>query len=146
MFRFRLQQVLNLREQRETEIATQLARALNAEQDAKEQLDDLQTTRFASAALAADNSQGRSIGELTNLAFIMEQLDEQIATATEAVHVASEAVNNVKDALTVAFQDRRVLDRLRERHEESYRVSEEQQNRRTMDDIALSRYALGETE
>jgi flagellar FliJ protein len=146
MFRFRLQQVLNLREQRQTEIATQLARALSVEQDAKEQLDDLQTTRLASAALAAENGQGRSIGELTNLAFIMEQLDEQIATATDAVYAASEAVTNVKNALTVAFQNRRVLDRLRERHEEDYRASEEQQDRRTMDDIALSRYALGDAE
>jgi len=46
----------------------------------------------------------------------------------------------VQEALTAAFKDRRVLDRLRERHEETYRATAEQTDRRAMDDIALSRF------
>jgi flagellar export protein FliJ len=51
----------------------------------------------------------------------------------------------VKDALTTAFQDRRVLDRLRERHQETYRADTEQTDRRTMDDIALNRFTQADT-
>ena len=58
---------------------------------------------------------------------------------------AEEAVTHVKEALTVAHQDRRVLDRLRERHAEDHRASEEQLDRRTMDDIALTRYTHNDT-
>ncbi|HEY8310511.1 MAG TPA: flagellar FliJ family protein, partial [Gemmatimonadaceae bacterium] len=78
--------------------------------------------------------------ELTNLAFILQQLDGQISSANQVVSAANEAVSEVQEALTTAFKNRRVLDRLRERHEETYRVTSEQTDRRAMDDIALSRF------
>lgn len=139
MFRFRLQQVLDLREQQERHLATQLAAALTAEQAAKEALDGLRAERDASSEHPQDGK-SHSVGELTNLAFIMQQLDRQISDANEIVSAANDSVSQVKQALTTAFKDRRVLDRLRERHEETYRVTAEQTDRRAMDDIALSRF------
>ncbi|SRR5665213_1319085 len=139
MFRFRLQQVLDIREEQERHLATQLAAALGAEQAAKDALDGLRAEREAGAEGAQDG-QSHSVGELTNLAFIMQQLDGQITDANDIVSAANNSVSQVKEALTAAFKDRRVLDRLRERHEETYRVTAEQTDRRAMDDIALSRF------
>lgn len=139
MFRFRLQQVLDLRASQERDLATQLAAALGAEHTAKEQLDGLRAERDAGAERAQDG-RAHSVGELTNLAFIMQQLDDQIIDAHSIVSAANSSVSQVKEALTAAFRDRRVLDRLRERHEETYRVVAENADRRTMDDIALSRF------
>lgn len=140
MFRFRLQQVLDLREKQERELASQLANALGAERDAQAVLEDLRAVRTAGAE-GAVNGPPRSVGELTNLAFILTQMDGQIANASDAVAAAGETVAQMKTALTAAFQDRRVLDRLRERQAESHRTTEGQIDQRAMDDIALSRYA-----
>jgi flagellar biosynthesis chaperone FliJ len=41
---------------------------------------------------------------------------------------------------TVAFRDRKVLDRLREREMDDWRAGEVQADRRLMDDIALARF------
>lgn len=139
MFRFRLQQVLDLREEQERHLATQLATALGAEQAAKEALGELQAKRDAGASGMQDGAP-HSVGELTTLAFILQRMDGQITDAHEVVSAANESVSQVKEALTAAFKDRRVLDRLRERHEESYRVTAEQTDRRAMDEIALSRF------
>ncbi|MEO7218710.1 MAG: flagellar export protein FliJ [Gemmatimonadaceae bacterium] len=139
MFRFRLQQVLDLREEQERHLASQLATAMGAEQAAKAALDGLRAERAAGAEPPFDG-QSRSVGELTNVAFIMQQLDGQIANASEIVNAANDSVAQVQEAFTAAFKDRRVLDRLRERHEEDYRVTAEQTDRRAMDDIALSRF------
>lgn len=139
MFRFRLQQVLDLREKQERHLATQLAAALTAERAAKEALDCLRAERDAGAE-SPQNGNSHSVGELTNLAFILQQLDGQITDANDIVSAANDSVSQVKEALTTAFKDRRVLDRLRERHEETYRVTAEQTDRRAMDDIALSRF------
>ncbi len=140
MFRFRLQQVLELREDHERQLATQLVEALGSERSAQETLDDLRAIRNAGIDLPTLGAP-RSVGELSNGAFLMGALDGQILNAAEAVDSAGDAVSQVKQALTGALQDRRVLDKLRNRHEESHRLIEEQTDRRTMDDIALSRYA-----
>jgi flagellar FliJ protein len=139
MFRFRLQQVLDLRETQERHLATQLAAALTAEQAAREALDSLQAERDAGAE-GARQSRSHSVGELTNVAFILQQLDGQITDASDTVSAANDSVSQVKEAFTAAFKDRRILDRLRERHEQTYRVTAEQTDRRAMDDIALSRF------
>lgn len=138
MFRFRLQQVLDLREKQERELASQLANALGAERDAQATLEDLRAVRIAGAEGAVNRA--HSVGELTNLAFILAQMDGQIANASDAVAAAGETVAQMKTALTAAFQDRRVLDRLRERQAESHRTTEGQIDQRAMDDIALTRY------
>jgi len=145
MFRFRLQQVLDLREKQERSLASQLAAAMHAERAAKETLDGLCAERQAGAE-GVSSGQSRSVGELANVAFIMQQLDGQIANANDMVNAANDSVSQVKEAFTAAFKDRRVLDRLRERHEETYRVTAEQTDRRTMDDIALSRFVHNENE
>jgi flagellar FliJ protein len=145
MFRFRLQQVLDLREKQERNLAGQLATAMSAERAAKETLDGLCAERQASSA-GVMSGQSRSVGELANVAFIMQQLDGQIENANDLVTAANDSVSQVKEAFTAAFKDRRVLDRLRERHEETYRVTAEQTDRRTMDDIALSRFVHNENE
>lgn len=139
MFRFRLQQVLDLREKHERQLATQLVQAIGHERYAQTTLDDLRAIRDAGIDLPVPGA-ARSIGELSNMVFLQGALDGQIATATDAVDVAGNAVLEVKEALTGALQDRRVLDKLRDRHEVTHRTSEEQLDRRAMDDIALSRH------
>lgn len=145
MFRFRLQQVLDLREQAERVLASQLVQALDVERSAQAQLEGLQVARRVSGEQASGAGRMRSVGELSNLAFVLQQLDGQIESAADTVNAAGEAVTHAKEALTVAHQDRRVLDRLRERHAEDHRISEEQLDRRTMDDIALTRYTHHDT-
>lgn len=142
MFRFRLQQVLEVREQHEQKMATELAVARSDERSAQCTLDDLCAIREAGIDLFSPGS-ARPVGELANIALLRGLLDGQIANAADVVSAAGSVVLEAQEALTGALQDRRVLDRLRDRHEAIHRRTEEQTDRRTMDDIALSRYTQG---
>lgn len=144
MFRFRLQQVLELRERREREVATALAEARGAREEAQTRLAELRAMRETSAN-GARTTAARPVGELAQMALLLTQLDDHIESAHEAVTAADETVAHVQEALTVALQDRRVLDRLRERHEATHRAESDQRDRRTMDDIALGRYTRNGT-
>lgn len=141
MFKFRLQRLLDLRTAHERAKSVEMVRA-DAECDA---------TRATLASLEAVRDDGRTkllapaggegtVGQLRNLAFVVEQLDRQVASAATAVTAAESAAAIVRQDLSTAHVERRVLDRLRDRHVAGWREAESQADRQTMDGIALTRF------
>src|SRR5687767_2150898 len=130
MFRFRLQRVLELRERKERDAATALVTAREQLERAREEEERLAAARDALAAQALSHggasageapSGGASVGALRTLHFLLGRLDERVASAASETTTAEHAAAQRHDELRAAFRDRRTLDRLRERHEESWR-------------------------
>lgn len=141
MFNFRLQRVLDLRAKREKEAAIRLAEAEERAEDARSAQTALEAVRAENAArLAAAHGSGSTVGHLRSLGLVLESLDTRIGHAGTVVDAAEEGVRKSADEMRAAFQDRRVLDRLRERHLEAYRTGEVQVDRADMDSIALTRF------
>ncbi|HET8654005.1 MAG TPA: flagellar export protein FliJ [Longimicrobiaceae bacterium] len=141
MFKFRLQRVLELRLRKEQSEAQRLADAQREEDSARAACEALARQRDAGARSAADAQTGRATaGQLQNLRFVVDQMSAHVERAQQAQDVAHEAVELRRADFTAAFRDRRVLDRLRERHLEDWRVEEVQLDRQLMDGIALSRF------
>jgi flagellar FliJ protein len=141
VFKFRLQRILELRAKREQEIATQLAQAQDDAAAARASHAALEAVRSAEIdKLVAAHATERTVGQLQNLSYVLERLDSAVAEASGKVSAADAAVQKVQDELTAAVQERRVLDRLRERQHEAWRAEEVQLDRRLMDSIALSQF------
>lgn len=141
MFKFRLQRLLDLRTAHERAKSVEMVRA-EAECEAR---------RAALADLEAMRDQGRgtllppagaagSVGQLRNAAFVVELLDGQVASAASAVDAAESAAEAIRQDLNAAHMDRRVLDRLRDRHHAGWRDAASQADRQAMDSIALTRF------
>jgi flagellar FliJ protein len=145
MFRFRLQRVLELRERHERDAATALTRARDAAEAARRDAAALAAARaeLAAAPAAAGAPAGVPVGALHNLAFLVDRMDERVASAGAAVRAAEGAVGEREGALRAAFRDRRTMGRLRERHEGVWRADAAAADRRQMDELALARYAQG---
>src|SRR5688500_3826195 len=155
MFRFRLQRVLELRERKERDAATALVTAREQLERAREEEERLAAARdaLAAQALAAQAashggasageapSGGASVGALRTLHFLLGRLDERVASAASETTTAEHAAAQRHDELRAAFRDRRTLDRLRERHEESWRSAAAAADRNQMDEIALTRFS-----
>jgi flagellar FliJ protein len=141
MFRFRLQRVLDLRQQREQEVAGQLAEARGAEERARLAAEELERARDRGAEIAT-NAQSRqlSAGQLQNLRYVVERMTDHANLAAAEADTARQKVDACMVEFTVAFRDRKVLDRLRERELDDWRAGEVQADRRLMDDIALARF------
>ena len=147
MFRFRLQRVLDLRERKERDAATALVSAREEVDRARAHERELAEARDALAAQAAvqpgvDPAQAMaSIGELRTLHYLLNRLDEHVASAATAATTAEHEADRRADDLRAAFRDRRTLDRLRERHHETWRSAAAAADRQQMDEIALTRFS-----
>ena len=142
LFKFPLQRLLDLRAKRQDEIARQLAQARTAADNTRATRDELAAAKSVGQAHMSEvHAAGPTVGEIASRAYALNQLDQRLAAASDALKAAEAHVDQVHNALTGALQDKQVLDRLRERMLEAYRSSENQKDRTTMDAIALQRYA-----
>ncbi len=142
MFRFRLQRILELREQHEQAQARVFAAAQNAAEEAQREHDALTALRAESDAhVRTSATRGSRVGHLTQLGVAMDSLDARVTRASGVVDEAIAQVQLAQRRLADAARDRRVLDRLKDRHAESFRVDAAQKDRVQMDEIALSQFS-----
>lgn len=142
MFKFRLQRVLELREEHEQAKARVLATAQDAADAARREQEALANVRAASRAeVDAAHAEAPRVGHLHQLGFVLQSLDQRLIAATETVTTAEGVVVEARGELTEAARERRVLDRLKEKHAEVWRAEEAQRDRLLMDEIALSRFS-----
>jgi len=141
-FKFRLQQVLELREQHEKQVAAKLAEAENAADEARLAQKALESIRqTGSEALRSAHGTEPTVGQLKTIGYVIEQLNHHIVDAQTRVEMAEQVVSQARTDLTSALQARRVLSRLRERHFANWRVEDNAEQLRQMDELALARFA-----
>ena len=141
MFNFRLQRVLELREKREQAQAIELAKAEEVATSARSERDELQALHTASRQQMT-NAHGAAptVGHLHHLGFVLNALDVRLGHASKAVSTAEGIVSTARVSLEAAARDRRVLDRLKDKHLDVHRAEEGHRDRMAMDEIALSRF------
>jgi len=144
-FKFRLQQVLELREQHEKQIAAKLAEAESVADEARVAQKALESIRQSgSQALRAAHASEPTIGQLKTIGYVIEQMNHHIIDAQSRVDMAEKLVTQARTDLTSALQARRVLSRLRDRHFATWRTEDNAQEMRQMDELALSRFSRRE--
>jgi flagellar export protein FliJ len=141
-FKFRLQQVLELREQQEKQVAAKLAEAETVADEARLAHTALETIRLrGSQALRKAHANEATVGHLKSIGYVIEQLNHHIVDAQSRVEMAEQLVTEARTDLTSALQARRVLSRLRDRHFETWRAEGNAHDLRQMDELALARFA-----
>lgn len=141
-FSFRLQKVLDLKERSAQHAAAQLVVAKNRADEAREALDQLAAIREAGGAqLAAAHTGNSTAGQLQNLSFLLEKLDQHVDHAAVAAETADSSVANAQSELTLAHQAKRALDRLRDRQLGDWQHALSHTDRQHMDSLALALFS-----
>lgn len=141
-FKFRLQRLLDLRQLAEREAAIALATARNAEEEARREKASIAAQRTATRALLLPPAGSHSrVSELRQVSLLLERLDAGSAQADYKVSKAANQVQQRQVQLSESVTNRRVLDRLKERQRETWRVDDERAERAVMDDIGRARFA-----
>lgn len=142
MFRFRLQKVLDLRERLEQEKARGLVAAEEVATQARDTRDTLRVLKNTSRAeLSAAHDVQPRVGHLQQLGMVLSSLEERLDLADQKVSEAEEGVHAARCELELAARDRQMLDRLKDRHETEFRLTERHRDRVEMDEVAISRFA-----
>ena len=141
-FKFRLQRLLDLRELAEREASTALATARNVEDEARREKDSIAAQRAATRdlLLPPPGSHCR-VSELRQVSLLLERLDAGSAQADYKVSKAASQVHQKQVQLGETVTNRRILDRLKDRQRESWRIADERAERAVMDDIGRARFA-----
>ena len=144
MFKFSLQRVLDLKARREQAAAIELARTQAAADEARTAAEALLAAREEGVRQIFSSARP-TVGEMRNAGYLLEALDERINEAQSVAEKAASRVDASMGAFTIASQERRVLDKLRERHLAGWQTEQVQIDRMTMDTIALSRFTQSAT-
>ncbi len=140
-FKFRLQSVLELREQQERTVAAKLAEAESVADEARVAANALESIRQSGgAAMRKAHASEPTVGQLKTIGYVIEQLNTQIVDAQSRVEMAEQVVTQARTDLTSALQARRVLSRLRDRHFDSWRADGNAKDMKQMDELALTRF------
>lgn len=140
-FKFPLQRLLDLKAKREQEIARQLAdarRGADAERDVRDSLAATHAAAYRTVSEAT--SAAPTVGEIVSLSYTLLQLTERVEQATERTEAAEKVVDAKHEALNAVLQERRVLDRLRDKRLGIHRDEEKARDLQEMDAVALTRF------
>jgi flagellar FliJ protein len=143
MFRFRLQKILELREQREKESAARLVAARDKASVARDAHAALVELREESIrGVESGGPARRAVGELRSVGLVVEELNRQVEEARGLAEASDENVQRLLAEFTNALSDRRAIDLLRDRQHEEWKADEADRDRKAMDSVAASRFAL----
>ncbi|WP_309671622.1 flagellar export protein FliJ [Gemmatimonas sp.] len=141
-FKFRLQRILELREQHEQAKARALASARDTAEAAHRAKDEIANLRdHSKQQISTTANNGPRIGHLHQLGFVLASLDERVLLAADAAKLADSDVQKAQGMLEEAARDRRVLDRLKSRHADTWRADSAHKDRVAMDEIALAQFS-----
>lgn len=140
-FGFSLSKVLEFRRHVEQKEARSLVEARNeaaAAHQARVDLEEIQAR--GRAKLAKAHNAGGSVGQIRNMEFVLNRMEDHLKDADAVCQEADEGVVERVKVYVDALQRRQMLDKLRDKRFEEWKVDEGRRDQKDMDEIALTRH------
>ena len=140
MFQFPLQKVLSLREMIEESRAITLENSRRALKQEQEKLQNLESRKESLLEEEKSNDMERMTLSLNDLRVSMQyisQLNDMISNQMQQVERSNELVQRERDNLLEASKDRKIVEKLRERHLANYIKSYRKKEMKKESEIAL---------
>ncbi|MDR1777306.1 MAG: flagellar export protein FliJ [Desulfovibrio sp.] len=138
-FRFNMQRVLDYREQLEEEAKVRLARALQAQLEAKQRLESLEA-QLREARKTARETLLRDAAERWLHEGYVKGLSGDVKAAALQVQMTGAMVDEARKLLTERSIDKKILDKLKVRKRDQYRHDERMREQHANDETATLRY------
>lgn len=137
-FRFKLQRVLDLRQQEEDAKKNELALAERAWREEKAKQEELQRSkREAQLELGGRGRATFAISELIAYQQYQQRLEKEIARQELRVRQARRAADMKRDELIRASQKRRVLEKLRDKRAAQFKLVQEKAEQADIDEQSV---------
>jgi flagellar FliJ protein len=140
--RFRLQPVLSYRQDREDALKLELAGLLSAEGAAREQLDALraESLRAMDEVRALQVEARIDVGAIAQGFFYLDAVQAALDVQVQVLAEATRQVEAKRAQLLKAMQDRKILEKLKERYQRQYAEWVRRAEQRVADDNVTVRY------
>lgn len=142
-FKYRMQNILNIKEKLETQAKNEFAEARLRLDDEIEKLNGLESRK------AAYEEEGRAmrlsainVRDLNDNKYALERMDELIALQKHQVERAQRILETARDKLTTAMQETQIQNKLREKAFEEFKKELNAQESKEVDE--LTSYIYGQ--
>jgi flagellar FliJ protein len=133
-FVFKLEKILQLRKYEEEEAKIELGRALGALSAIEAQLRSLVEERVRAAA--DQFSPSNSAAMIYQYMFYLLRLDKMKEGLLKDAALAEQKVEEAREVFKAAFQNRQMLDKLKEKKEKEYKKAQKAEENKMTDEIA----------
>jgi len=146
-FRFRLQSILDYKQKLEDEEKEKLAKLLQEEVQAQEYLVGLRNRKATDQQEMRSRQQAGTmdVDELKRFNQHLKYLEKAIENQLLYLRELAIRIEAQRQALVKAAQERKVFEKLKEKHHEVFIQGEETEERKLIDELATLRYAREET-
>ncbi len=144
-FVFKLQAVLNLKKQIESNMKNELGKAVQELERQKIILLDIETERDEYIGeINSKSSSGISVGLLKEYSSYISLLKDRIELQKNNVRRAQKSVDKCREQLVTAVQERKMMEKLREKKYEEYIKEQQKMEQKVIDEIASFNYKVSE--
>lgn len=141
VFQFSLAKILDLRREVEQDRARKVAQARDRWEEARQARENLlEIHRVGREQLADAHRVGGSVGRILTMELVAEHMERQVREAEERCRDAQNDLSFSLSRFAEAFKERKILDRLRSRKMEEWKVEEGRREQKELDEVAVVRH------
>ncbi len=134
-FIFKLQPVLNLRQQQEESKKNELGKAIQMLEAEKRRLAGLENSLTDTVRQFNEKAKKTTVHKLIEFNDYISLLSSKIKSQKENVNNAALYVDKVREELVAAVKERKILEKLKERKYEEYLIEQKKLEQKTNDEI-----------
>lgn len=134
-FIFRLEAVLNVKRQKEENIKNELGKAIQRLEAEKQKLARLERSKEEIIAEFNDKTKKTTVQKLIEFNAYLSLLKSKIIHQKERVNKAVLDVDKIREELVKAVQERKILEKLKEKKYDEYLIEQKKLEQKTNDEI-----------
>jgi flagellar FliJ protein len=134
-FVFRLEAVLNVKRQQEENIKNELGKAMQRLEAEKQKLSRLERSKEEIIAEFNNKAKKTTVHKLIEFNAYLSLLKSNISRQKERVNKAELDVDKIREELVKAVQERKILEKLKEKKHDEYLIEQKKLEQKTNDEI-----------
>ncbi len=134
-FLFKLQPVLNLKQQQEENKKNELGKAVQMLEAEKHRLAELENSLAAAVEEFNEKTRKTTVHKLIEFNDYLSVLNSKIKSQKENVNNAASYVDKVREELLTAVKERKILEKLKEKKHDEYLIEQKKLEQKTNDEI-----------
>lgn len=140
-FKFRMEQMLNIKRQMEESIKNDLANAIRTIEMEKDKLNTLNTQKKDSIEqFRGSISQGISVQKMKEYNAFIDSLEMRINSQKKAVIEAEAVADKIRERLVEVVKEKKILEKLKEKQFEEWRLDQQKKEELILGEIASHKY------
>lgn len=140
-FKFRMEQILNIKRQMEESIKIDLANAIRNIKEEKDKLDSLNMQKKDNIGQFKESmAKGMNVQKMKEYNSFIDLLETRINSQKKAINEAETVADKIRERLVQVVKEKKILEKLKEKQFEDWKLDQQKREELTLGEIAGYKY------